>query len=207
MSDGQNRLSQARRRTLLLACGAVMVFIVALAAWFGPSPGQFAVVLGWRNEVPVRGWAVAGAVAVGYTAYTLWAVPEIRPLVFERSWFRTIGVPLALLSGLIEEMFFRQVVMDWLAARGVTVLLQIVVSSLLFASAHAVWALFGKSWPATVPIRASTFGLGVLMSIVYVASDRVVLPAVLAHVAINLVIEPGLLLSSSRRAQGPVRDT
>ncbi|MGO1399229.1 MAG: CPBP family glutamic-type intramembrane protease [Brevibacterium yomogidense] len=139
-----------------------MVFIVALAAWFGPSPGQFAVVLGWRNEVPVRGWAVAGAVAVGYTAYTLWAVPEIRPLVFERSWFRTIGVPLALLSGLIEEMFFRQVVMDWLAARGVTVLLQIVVSSLLFASAHAVWALFGKSWPATVPIRASTFGLGVL---------------------------------------------
>ena len=77
-----------------------MVFIVALAAWFGPSPGQFAVVLGWRNEVPVRGWAVAGAVAVGYTAYTLWAVPEIRPLVFERSWFRTIGVPVALLSGL-----------------------------------------------------------------------------------------------------------
>lgn len=207
VSHVPNGLSPSRRRALVLAWGAIAVFLAALGLWFVPAPGEFAVVLGWGSDIPVRGWVVAGAAAALYTAYTLWAVPAIRPLVFERSWFRAIGVPLALLSGLIEEMFFRHVVMTWLAAMDVNVLLQIVLSALLFASAHAVWALFGKSWPATVPILASTFGLGVLMSFVYLASDRVVLPAVLAHAAINLVIEPGLLLSSSHRAHRAASDS
>lgn len=42
----------------------------------------------------------------------------------------------------------------------------------------------------------STFGLGVLMSLVYLASGRIVMPAVIAHMVINLVIQPGPFLSS-----------
>lgn len=97
-------------------------------------------------------------------------------------------------------MFFRHLLMSWFAAAGLGTALQIVVSALLFAATHTIWVVFGRSWKAVLPILLSTFGLGVLMSLVYLASGRIVLPAVAAHNAINLLIEPGLLLSSARHA-------
>lgn len=105
---------------------------------------------------------------------------------------------------MIEEMFFRDFLMSWFTAAGLGTLLQIIASASIFAVAHTVWLVFGNSWRTTLPILLSTFGLGILMSLVYLASDWIVLPAVPAHAAISLVIEPGLLLSSARRRlKGP----
>lgn len=199
MTDKPGTEAAARRRTAWFAGGMVVVFILALLLWAGPDPEGFAAELGLGAGIPVVGWLAAGAVAVAYTTYTLWAVPEIRPVVTEVSWLRLLAVPLAVGSGLIEEMFFRHFLMSWFAAVGVATWLQVFASALLFAAVHTVWAVFGGSWRALPPILLSTFALGVLMSLVYLAADRVVLPAVLAHIAINLVIEPGLLLSSVRR--------
>lgn len=193
----------ARRRTTRLALLVTAVFALALAIWIVPDPGGFAHSLGLGETVPATGWALAALVVVAYTAYTLWAVPAIRPVAIEISWFRALAVPLAVGSGLIEEMFFRHVLMSAGDAAGMPVLLQVAVSAVIFAAVHTVWVLFGRSWQAVLPILLSTFGLGVLMALVYLASDRIVLPAVLAHGAINLVIEPGLLLSSARLAAAP----
>lgn len=190
----------ARRRTVWLSAGVIAAFTLALLIWAGQDPATFAAEVGLGSDIPPFGWIAAGLVAAVYAVYTLWVVPEIRSVVLEVSWFRALAVPLALGSGLIEEMFFRHRLMSWFAAIGLGTVLQVVVSALIFAAVHTVWVVFGRRWMAVLPILLSTFGLGVLMSLVYLASGRVVLPAVVAHVAINLVIEPGLLLSSARHA-------
>lgn len=193
----------ARRRTTLLAGAVIGSFVIALSAWILPNPGRFLESMGQASEVPALGWILAIIVAIAYTAYTLWAVPTVRTIAIEWSRFRLLAIPLALLSGVLEEMFFRRVVMDALAGDGVPLLLQIVLSAALFAVVHGVWVLFAKSWRIATPVLCSTFALGVLLSVVYVASDRVIIPAILTHVAINLVIEPGLLHHATLRAMRP----
>lgn len=190
----------ARRRTVRVSAGVIVAFALALFIWAGPDITAFATELGLGADIPLIGWGAAALAAAVYAGYTLWAVPEIRPVVFEVSWFRALAVPLALGSGLIEEMFFRHFLMSWFATVGLGTVLQIVASAVLFAAAHTIWVVFGRSWRSILPILLSTFGLGVLMSLVYLASGRIVLPAVVAHMAINLLIEPGLLLSSARHA-------
>ena len=187
----------ARRRTAWLAAGVIVAFAAALLIC---DPDAFVAELGIGADIPPRGWIVAGLVAAGYTAYTLWAVPQIRPVVSEISWFRALAIPLAVGSGLVEEMFFRHILMTSFAHGGLGIVTQVLLSALAFAAVHTIWVVFGRSWTAALPILLSTFALGVLMSLVYLASDRVVLPAVIAHAAINLVIEPGLLLNSARQA-------
>lgn len=190
----------ARRRTALLAVFALAALTVPLLFWVPPDPDQFLTALGFGAEIPLSGWVTAALVVLTYTVYTMWAVPEIRPIVTEFSWFRAIAIPLALLSGVVEEYFFRMLVMDTFAGVGMPVVLQVLVSALIFASAHIVWVLFSRSWRAVMPILFSTTGLGVLLGLVYLFSDRIVLPAVIAHIAINLVIEPGLLLNAAKQA-------
>ena len=190
----------ARRRTVRVSAGVIVAFALALLIWAGPNVTAFAAELGLGAYIPTTGWVAATVAVAVYGGYTLWAVPEIRPIVFEVSWFRALAVPLALGSGLIEEMFFRHFLMSWFATAGLGTVLQIAASALIFAALHTIWVVFGRSWRAVVPILLSTFGLGVLMSLVYLASERIVLPAVVAHMAINLLIEPGLLLSSARHA-------
>lgn len=190
----------ARRRTAWLAAGVIATFAAALLVWARRDPGGFAAELGIGADIPARGWLAAALVAATYTAYTLWAVPQVRPVVSEIYWFRALAVPLAVGSGLVEEMFFRHILMTWFADGGLGTVPQVLLSALVFAAVHTIWVVFGRSWAAVLPILLSTFALGVLMSLVYLASDRVVLPAVIAHAAINLVIEPGLLLNSARQA-------
>lgn len=193
----------ARRRTTLLAGAIIGAFVIALSAMILPNPVRFLESMGQASEVPALGWILAVVVAITYTVYTLWAVPTVGTIAIEWSRFRLLAIPLALLSGVLEEMFFRRVVMDTLAGNGVPLLLQIVLSAALFAVVHAVWVPFAKSWRIAIPVLCSTFALGVLLSLVYVASDRVIIPAILTHVAINLVIEPGLLHYATLRAMQP----
>jgi len=108
----------ARRRTTLLAGAVIGSFVVALSARILPNPVRFLESVGQASEVPALGWILAVVVAIAYTAYTLWAVPAVRTIAIEWSRFRLLAVPLALLSGVLEEMFFRRVVMDALAGKG-----------------------------------------------------------------------------------------
>lgn len=192
-----------RRRTALLAGVVTGTFVVALSIWILPNPARFVESMGQVSAVPALGWGLAVVVTISYTAYTLWAVPAVRRIAVELSWFRLLAIPLALLSGVLEEMFFRRFVMDALASHEVHLLLQIVLSAALFAVVHCVWVLFAKSWSIALPVLYSTFALGVLLAVIYVASDRVIIPAILTHVAINLVIEPGLLHNATLSALRP----
>ncbi|WP_193745284.1 CPBP family intramembrane glutamic endopeptidase [Geomicrobium sp. JCM 19055] len=135
-----------------------------------------------------------------YSVYTLWIIPDIRPFVFEWSKLKIWAIPLAVLSGIIEEVFFRKIIMDAIQGLGYGVLLQTFISATIFAAAHLIWVLFSRDWRFILPVLISTFVLGVLLSLAYVASDRVVLPVIVAHIVINLIIEPGLLYNSAKEA-------
>lgn len=194
----------ARRRTVVISVFALAALAAPLLIWVPPDPGRFLMALGFGADIPAFGWVAAALVVVTYTAYTLWAVPEVRVRL----------TPSSLGSGRwrsrlhccpvwSRNTFFRMFVMDSFAGMGMPVVLQVLVSALIFAAVHTVWVLFSRSWRVVLPVLFSTAGLGVLLALVYLFSDRIVLPAVIAHIVINLVIEPGLLLNAAKQAFRP----
>lgn len=109
--------------------------------------------------------------------------------------FDTLGIVAiwaAVVSGVIEEVLFRH----RLNGAGRSAMTQIPVSGVLFGAAHALWALMARDWRIIVPAVASTTALGMALAVRCIAADRSTLPAVAAHTAVNLVIEPGLILTA-----------
>jgi membrane protease YdiL (CAAX protease family) len=90
-------------------------------------------------------------------------------------------------------------VMDRMQNAGANIALQIAVSALLFGVVHGLWGLFARDKKFLLGAVASTTALGLLLAIIYVVGSRNVLPAIAAHMTINLFIEPWLVLSAVSR--------
>ncbi|GAK04975.1 hypothetical protein JCM19037_3435 [Geomicrobium sp. JCM 19037] len=176
------------------------MFLVALIIFLLPDPASFFSLLGFGEHVPVLGWVLAFVVTIVFSLYTLWVLPEVRSFVFEVSWLKALAIPLAILSGVIEEVFFRKIMMDLFQDLDYGIFAQIFFSAVIFAAIHLVWGIFAKDWRMMLSVFLSTFVLGILLSFVYIASDRVIYPAIVAHIAINLIIEPGLLYTAIRQS-------
>ncbi|WP_199432902.1 CPBP family intramembrane glutamic endopeptidase [Qaidamihabitans albus] len=101
----------------------------------------------------------------------------------------------AIVGGIVEEVVFRQKLMDLLPSWGTHVVWQVLLSAVVFGVAHAAWVLLRGELAIVLPVVVSTAVLGALLAITYVVGDRNVLPAIVAHVGINLVIEPWLILA------------
>jgi membrane protease YdiL (CAAX protease family) len=73
----------------------------------------------------------------------------------------------------------------------------VVISGIAFGLAHSGWALFSKrGLEFSLPAVGATSVLGVLLAVIYLVGGRNLGPCRAAHVAINLVIEPWLMLSA-----------
>ncbi|MFS0788302.1 CPBP family intramembrane glutamic endopeptidase [Shouchella sp. 1P09AA] len=191
--------SYIRKRTfhyLLLFNG---IFFISTVIFMYPSPSAFIEFIGVGQPVPLLGWLLALTVASLYAAYTLYMIPETRHMVFEISMLKLLAIPLAVLSGVVEEAFFRKVIMDALEGIGLGSILQVLISALIFSFVHVVWVVFAKDWRYLFAVFVSTFVLGIGLGCVYLLSDRNILPAIVAHIFINLLIEPGLLYSAFRQ--------
>nr|MBM4733164.1 CPBP family intramembrane metalloprotease [Prescottella equi] len=103
---------------------------------------------------------------------------------------------MAITSSAIEEIIFRRMVMDVLADNGIGAVGQIGASALAFGVAHGAWVLLGREWAIAIRSLSRQHAWGQDWAAVYLLSDRALLPAVIAHIAINLVIEPWLILSA-----------
>ncbi len=141
-------------------------------------------------------WVLALVIAAGYSFYTLRAVPFVNEHKWELSPLKLLGVWAAVVSGIVEEIVFRQKLMDLTAAWGAHIVWQILLSAVVFGLAHAVWVLMRGEIRIAVPVIASTTVLGGLLALTYVVAGRNVLPAIVAHTLINLVIEPWLILAA-----------
>lgn len=190
---------QHRRTTALIMLGTIGGMSIPLTAWHLRDPARFwEELIGVTNQltdIPL-GWMMAFLVAAGYVAYTFWAVPFVRRTAFEPSMLKLLAIPLAVVTGFFEELVFRKFLMDWLHTAGITWWLQILATALAFGLAHSIWGAFSRDLSIIMPVALSTAGLGAALGCVYLASDRVILPAIIAHTAINLIIEPALLRSS-----------
>ncbi len=146
---------------------------------------------------PPIAWILAAIVGVGYVLYTMRAIPFIASMQREISLFKLLGILSAVVGGIVEEVFFRRWIMDMLMSGGFNPILQVVISGVAFGLVHASWTLLAKrDFKATLPAIMSTSVLGILLAIVYLAGGRNLGPCIFAHVLINIVIEPWLMLSA-----------
>jgi hypothetical protein len=151
-----------------------------------------------RNSIasPIA-WILATTVGIGYVVYTLRAIPFVAGMQHEISLFKLFGILAVVVGGIVEEVFFRRWVMDTLMSGGFASVAQVMVSGIAFGLAHASWTLLAKrGLQFSLPAIASTSILGVLLAIIYLAGGRNLGPCIFAHVMINVVIEPWLMLSA-----------
>lgn len=153
-------------------------------------------------EVPFRewgrrsGWVAAGAV------WLLWALPLLgRPPagigVLEVSGFNIVGSLLAGPgAGAAEEVIFRGLLMSLLAWGGWRIGPRVAIAALMFGLAHAGWGILSGEWRLGLFAMIGTTVLGLVLGVVYALSGRRLLPPLVLHAAINLVIEPWLVLGA-----------
>jgi membrane protease YdiL (CAAX protease family) len=87
--------------------------------------------------------------------------------------------------------------MDMFMKGGINPILQVIISGVAFGLAHTSWTLLTKrNFKVTLPAIISTSILGIFLVIIYLAGGRNLGPCISAHVLINIVIEPWLMLSA-----------
>ncbi|MCR2815529.1 CPBP family glutamic-type intramembrane protease [Microbacterium jiangjiandongii] len=188
-----------RRLTGWLILGTTAGMAIPLTLWWLRDPERFVSdLLGFSSDAATIpwGWAAATLVVIGYVLYTLWAVPFVRHHATRLSGLKLLAIPLALVTGTLEELLFRKFLMDGLDQLGAGAVLQVIGAAIAFGLAHSVWVVFSRDATIIVPVIAATTALGAALGATYLLSDRIALPVIVAHIVINLVIEPWLLLSA-----------
>jgi hypothetical protein len=150
------------------------------------------------------GWVAAAFATVIFVAFAL-RLPSVRDNLFRPSLLKLLAIALAFGSGILEEVMFRRWTMNWLMEHGHGAVVQVLGAGLLFGAIHGIWGLMGKSLQAAIGATLSTGFLGLMLGIVFLLAGRSLAPCITAHFAINLLIEPGLVLAATRGEMGSLR--
>jgi hypothetical protein len=169
---------------------------VVLNAWERPT--AFIRYLGFAPGAAgtAAGWVLAILVVAGFVAASA-RLPSVRDNLVRMSWLKLLALVVAVVAGILEEVFFRKLLMDWLQGLPAGAVMQIAASGLAFGVAHGIWGLFGGA-RAALGATLATGALGAALAVVYVAADRSLAPCVFAHFLIDALIEPGLVLAAAR---------
>lgn len=188
---------------ILLAATATMMFPLAMS-WSGRNipmvqdlgftPGTLA---------PLPAWIAAFLFAAAYIAYTFRVLPFVRDHQREISLFKLIGVAAAFASGIMEEVVFRRWLMDSALFYGIGSIGQVLLSGFVFGLFHLVWHAFSADRRFSLYGAASTVVAGMALAAIYLLGDRNLGPCIAAHMLINLVVEPWLVLAAVSGASLP----
>jgi hypothetical protein len=184
--------------------------LVALALYSWPFSFLPSGKLGWLGvahllgfgapqPAPMRGWFLAALVVVLFCAGGMRGYPLIRRHVFDWGSIKLVAIVFALFSGLMEEIWFRYGIMNWAQSHGHGPVVQIVYAAVIFGAAHAIWGVAARNWSVATGSMIATGLLGGALAVVYLASDRVLAPCIWAHITINLILEPWLLIAAMTR--------
>jgi hypothetical protein len=149
----------------------------------------------------LAGWIGALVATIIFVALAL-RLPSVRENLFRPSLLKLLAIALALAAGILEEVMFRRWTMNWLMAHGNGPIVQVLGAGVLFGAIHGVWGLMGKSIRACLGATIATGFLGMMLGIVFLLAGRSLAPCIAAHVLINLLIEPGLVLAATRGEMG-----
>jgi hypothetical protein len=188
-------MSAAKRAWIILAAILVLELI------------PFTLTLAWSSSRAVHNlygfdasfwpaWVAGFGIAAIYVVYAARAFPSIRQNFLTLNWITLAAVPFAVVTGTVEELYFRKFLMDWASYHGVASFGQVLASALAFGLAHGIWGLFARQWRMAVGATLATGILGALLGVIYLAAGRHVAPCIWAHILINLAIEPWLTLAA-----------
>src|SRR5215469_12114 len=182
----------AEKKAALILAGFALTAGTNVLQGFLSGPERFLADMGFAagRQGALLGWLLALAVTAAYVAFS-YRLPSVRENLIRPSWLKLLALPMALFAGILEEWVFRAMLMNHMANQGEGVALQILVSGLLFGLAHGIWGIFGKSLIGTLGPIIVTGVLGSLLAVVYIASGRLLMPAIAAHFVIDALIEPG----------------
>lgn len=161
--------------------------------WLGFLPGT--------RTAPLVGWFCAVVVTVVFVLLSA-RFPSVRENMFRLSWLKLLSLGVAFVAGILEEIAFRQLLMDSARHHGANAAVQVLLSAIAFGAIHGVWTLFRGSWRAGIGAMLATGILGGALALVYLASVRSLAPCVTAHFFINVFAEPGLVLAAVRGEMG-----
>jgi uncharacterized protein len=190
-------MSDRRKTGLILGITSLIMFSpLAMSLFWRPIP--LFQNLGFEREsfAPPLAWIIATITAIAYVLYTMIVIRSVFANQQEISLFKLLGILSALVGGIVEEVFFRRWAMDMLMARGVDPILQVIISGIVFGLAHTSWLLASGDFKFKLPAILSTTVLGILLAIIYLMGGRNLGPCIFAHITINIIIEPWLMLSS-----------
>jgi membrane protease YdiL (CAAX protease family) len=190
-------MTDRNKTALILGMTSLFMFSpLAMSLFWHPIP--FFQNLGFEREslAPPSAWILATITAIAYVLYTMKAIPFVASMQREISLFKLLGILSAVVGGIVEEVFFRRWIMDMFMARGVDPILQAIISGIVFGLAHTSWILARGDFKFTLPAILSTTVLGILLAIIYLVGGRNLGPCIYAHILINIIIEPWLMLSS-----------
>ncbi|UZM97654.1 CPBP family intramembrane metalloprotease [Lysinibacillus sp. MHQ-1] len=107
-----------------------------------------------------------------------------------------IGIWAAIVSGIVEEVVFRHLLMEYVLSIGFSNLSQVIISGIAFGIAHGAWVLLRGEMKIALPAILSTTILGCLLAMLYIYTGRSTFAPIVAHILINMVIEPWLMLAA-----------
>jgi membrane protease YdiL (CAAX protease family) len=177
----------------------ILVWTLFAITWFLLRwRGQSLRDIGWGSRARIWGWLLAVLFAALYGGGTLTTMIKAgAPVATDWSFFRiAVALSLGASAGICEETVFRGFVMGQARDGGAHWFVQILLSGLLFGAAHMGWGSmrghvdFGQM----IGAMTATAILGLMMAVTYLAGRRSLTPVIFAHGAIDLLIEPWLLL-------------
>lgn len=183
----------------------ILVVILALElvpftltlAW---SPGRVTARLYSFDPAHWPAWTAAFAIAAAYVGYAARAFPMIRENFFRLNSMKWVAIAFAIVTGTVEELYFRKFLMDWAAHQGINAVGQVAASAIVFGAAHGLWGIFAKQWRMVLGATTATGILGGLLAVVYLMAGRHIAPCIWAHMLINLGIEPWLIVAAASSA-------
>jgi membrane protease YdiL (CAAX protease family) len=191
-------MTDRSKTALILGMTSLFMFSpLAMSLFWHPIP--LFQNLGFEREsiAPPLAWVLATITAIAYVLHTMKSIPLVLAKQKEISLFKLLGIVSAVVGGIVEEVFFRRWIMDMLMSGGFNPILQVIISGIAFGLVHISWTLLAKrDFKATLPAIISTSILGIFLAVIYLAGGRNLGPCIFAHVLINIVIEPWLMLSA-----------
>lgn len=178
---------------------AVMWTIFAACVLILRVRRQKLVDIGWRQPASPRAWVLGIVVAILVSGAALGSVGRSAQLLSDWSLYRiSLAIVMGGSAGVCLETIFRGFVMTQARDAGTPVAIQILLSAVLFALALARFGWGGAairpSFGVLVATTVSWAILGAALAIIYVVGRRSLTPAIFAHAAIDMVVEPGMAL-------------
>lgn len=140
------------------------------------------------------GWILAIVIAASYVLFALRSDSLVARYAFVFDSLKILAVAAAAIAAITEEFIFRRLLIESFLRR-IGAIPSILISGVLFGTAHSAWVLLGGSGVGAAAAFTTTL-LGIGLAACYFLSGRHLLPCIVAHFFIDAVIEPGTLLAA-----------